>query len=185
MIAGRLYWIYDASCTKNTVLNGSNENSFERMWCISTDFYVNDRGSFSQMSWSIGDLYWRWPWLCLRCGMELKLSITSLVRVNRIPITLFFSLQPKGVVTPSYLIQLVLFVYGEMLLGLNCGIFLKLCTFTLKGWNDQFVQALINYILTLLMMPYRWSHIHLYSFRFAEPQRIHSNPYKRYCLIYN
>jgi hypothetical protein len=49
---------------------------FERMWCTPNGFCINGRKPFSETSWSIGDVEWRWPGFHLRRGVELKISIT-------------------------------------------------------------------------------------------------------------
>jgi hypothetical protein len=46
------------------------------MCSIPNGFCINGRLLFSETSWSIGDVYWRWTWFRLRRGEVLKISIT-------------------------------------------------------------------------------------------------------------
>ena len=73
---GFVTWFTKHKLYKACSFKRGSENSFERMWSIPNGFCINGRLLFSETSWSIGDVYWRWPWFRLRRGEVLKISIT-------------------------------------------------------------------------------------------------------------
>jgi hypothetical protein len=111
-------WFTKHELYKACTFERGSENSFERMWCIPNGFCINNRRSFSGTSWNIGDVWWRWPWLRLRRGAELKISITFTdlhVGLNRTPMYHQFCHYNHRVLQSLILVSSSLpFIYGEV-----------------------------------------------------------------------
>ena len=151
------------------------------MWCTPNGFCINGRRWFSETSWNIGALSWRWQWLRLRLGAELKISIAfSDLQVGCL-YQQFWHCNHRVLHSLICVSSSLPFVYREVLLGLDCYLFFD---GTNSHWKDRMVRLikmLVNNIIKMLMIADRWPHIRLCSLplvspTYTNPQMLNCNP---------
>jgi hypothetical protein len=110
--------------------------SFVQIQCIPSGILTYGGRQFIATSCSLGDMYWPWPWLCLRLGVLSKMFITFTLLhpgLDRLPLISFLSLHPYGIAVPSFRIQYSSFCLrsGARKLGFLLGwyIFSRMRTF--------------------------------------------------------